>query len=84
MQITQICLENLHNSRNLRAIIVRIKKELENQTFKILKKSCNRYNRVLYKNLRHLRHLRDILSANPWMKKKNPYISSLKKYEFTP
>ncbi len=31
MQITQICLGNLRNSRNLRAIIDRIKKELENQ-----------------------------------------------------
>lgn len=38
MQITQICLENLRNPRNprsLRASIDRIKKELENQTFKI-------------------------------------------------
>ncbi len=31
MQITQICLENMRNPRNLRAIIVRIKKEFENQ-----------------------------------------------------
>lgn len=35
MQITQICLESLHNPRSLRASIDRIKKELENQTFKI-------------------------------------------------
>ncbi len=83
MQITKICLENLCNPHNLRAIIVRIKKELDNQTFKIFKKSCNRYSRVLYKNLRHLHNLRDILSANPWMKKESVH-QQLKKYEFTP
>lgn len=64
MQITQICLENLRNPHNLQALLIELKKNWR------IKHS--KYNsRVLYKNLRHLHNLRDVLSANLWTKKES-------------